>query len=88
MVSNPACTGVLLGDKSTAIQGWLTEHGGCELRLGWRDDHLDFLWENGYTKLRPKDDDALARSREEIIHDLVNQPVRLGMTPAAPRSQD
>ena len=48
-VSNPSCTASLLGHKDTEIQAWLTKHYGCELTLGWRDDHLDALWERGYT---------------------------------------
>ena len=48
MVSNPTCSAVLLEDKSQDIQQWLEKHYGCELTLGWRDDHLDKLWEEGY----------------------------------------
>lgn len=28
---------------------FMRKHYGCELTLGWRDDHLDKLWEEGYT---------------------------------------
>lgn len=48
-VNNPNCTQVYLGEKSEEIQTWFSKHYGCELELGWRDDHLDKLWEEGYT---------------------------------------
>lgn len=53
LVSNPTCSTAYLDDRE--VQGWLEKHGGCELTLGWRDDHLDKLWEEGYTNkdLRP-----------------------------------
>lgn len=51
MVNNPICTMAYLGDeeKSAQIGLFLIRHYGCELSLGWRDDHLDKLWEEGYT---------------------------------------
>lgn len=49
MVNNPICSAHYLGPYSRQIQEWLTKHYGCELTLGWRDDHLDDLWERGYT---------------------------------------
>lgn len=50
-VNDPIRTNLLLGteDKSTEIKQWFLRHYGCELTLGWRDDHLDQLWEEGYT---------------------------------------
>lgn len=47
-VSNPSCTSHFLSERDRQIQAWLTKHYGCELTLGWRDDHLDALWEEGY----------------------------------------
>ena len=49
-VNDPLRTHWLLGDeeKSTEIKQWFIKHYGCELTLGWRDDHLDQLWEEGY----------------------------------------
>lgn len=35
--------------EATAIKQWFQKHYGCELTLGWRDDHLDQLWAEGYT---------------------------------------
>lgn len=48
MVNNPNCTQSYLGDESRQIQQWLTKHYGCELRLIWRDDQLDELWDSGW----------------------------------------
>ena len=48
-VNNPSCTAVYLSDKDEEIQTWFMKHYGCELTMGWRDDHLDKLWEEGYT---------------------------------------
>jgi hypothetical protein len=48
MVSNPTCTFAYLGHRSEEIQTFLTKHYGCELKLLWRDDHLDSLWEEGF----------------------------------------
>ena len=50
-VSNPEATYHILGDedKTISIQEWFSKHYGCELTMGWRDDHLDALWEEGYT---------------------------------------
>lgn len=45
---NPSTTAFYLAEKDEEIQGWLSRHYGCELTLGWRDDHLDNLWERGY----------------------------------------
>lgn len=49
MVNNPLCTAAYLGQHNEEISEWLLKHYGCELTLGWRDDHLDQLWEQGYT---------------------------------------
>jgi hypothetical protein len=49
MVSNPSCTAAYLGHKDAQVQAFLNKHYGCELRLVWRDDQLDKLWEEGYT---------------------------------------
>lgn len=46
--TNPGVTGAYLGEKDEEIQAWLTKHYGCELTMGWRDDHLDDLWSRGY----------------------------------------
>jgi hypothetical protein len=35
--------------KATEVKQWFIKHYGCELTLGWRDDHLDQLWDEGYT---------------------------------------
>lgn len=35
--------------EATAIKQWFIKHYGCELTLGWRDDHLNQLWDEGYT---------------------------------------
>lgn len=48
-VNDPHRTEWLLGDVSTDIKRFMLKHYGCELTLGWRDDHLDQLWEEGYT---------------------------------------
>lgn len=48
MVSNPSCTAHYLKEYDEKIQELLSEHYGCELRLCWRDDQLDFLYDNGY----------------------------------------
>lgn len=34
------------------IHDWLDRHYGCELRLIWRDDQMDELWDNGYSCLK------------------------------------
>jgi hypothetical protein len=47
--NNPTCTKHFLGNNDEKIQKWLQKHHGCELSLGWKDDHLDNLWETGYT---------------------------------------
>jgi len=47
-VSNPNVTYDYLGNKSEEIQKFFSRHYGCELTLGWRDDHYDKLWEEGY----------------------------------------
>jgi hypothetical protein len=47
--TNPSVTAFFFSDKDEEIQGWLSKHNGCELTLGWRDDHLDSLWDEGYT---------------------------------------
>jgi len=49
-VSNPSCSASLLGDHDAEIQAWLEKHWSCELRLIWRDDHLDKLWEDGFVR--------------------------------------
>ena len=46
MVSNPGCSNDYLGKYDVEIQAWLQKHYGCELRLVWRDDQLDKLFEN------------------------------------------
>lgn len=48
--NDPIRTHLLLGDeeKSTEIKQWFQKHYGCELTLGWRDEHLDQLWSEGY----------------------------------------
>ena len=48
-VNNPGCTAHYLNDKDEEVQTWFTKHYGCELTLGWRDDHLEQLWNEGYT---------------------------------------
>lgn len=48
-VSNPSVTAHYLGERDEEIQTWFSKHHGCELTLGWRDDHLDKLWDEGYT---------------------------------------
>lgn len=48
-VNNPSCTAFYLSEKDVEIQAWLSKHSGCELVLGWRDDQMDKLWEQGYT---------------------------------------
>lgn len=45
MVNDPLRSAWLLGAHATQIKRWLIEHYGCELRLVWRDDQLDPLWE-------------------------------------------
>jgi hypothetical protein len=49
-INDPIYTHVMFGDqdKSTEIKQWFIKHYGCELTLGWRDDHLDELWDEGY----------------------------------------
>lgn len=46
--TNPSVTSAYLSHKDEEIQVWFSKHYGCELKLGWRDDHLDKLWEMGY----------------------------------------
>lgn len=46
IVNDPIRTEHLLGDYADDIKGWLIEHYGCELRLVWRDDQLDELWDD------------------------------------------
>jgi hypothetical protein len=51
MVNNPTYSVLMLGDteeKNDEVHQWLAKHYGCELTLGWRDDHLDQLWDEGY----------------------------------------
>lgn len=47
--TNPSVTAAYLSDKDSEIQQWFSKHYGCELVLGWRDDQMDLLWEQGYT---------------------------------------
>lgn len=47
--TNPSVTSAYLSDKDAEIQKWFSKHYGCELTMGWRDDHLDKLWDEGYT---------------------------------------
>jgi hypothetical protein len=47
-VNNPSTTAHYLSDKDVEIQAWFSKHYGCELTMGWRDDHLDKLWDEGY----------------------------------------
>jgi hypothetical protein len=49
-VNDPIYTYKLFGEekKATEIKQFFQKHYGCELVLGWRDDHLDQLWEEGY----------------------------------------
>jgi len=49
-VNNVICTSHYLGEesKSNSIGEFFVRHYGCELTMGWRDDHLDQLWEEGY----------------------------------------
>lgn len=48
-VDSPAYSAKMFQDKNEEIYAWFQKHYGCELTLGWRDDHLDALWEQGYT---------------------------------------
>jgi hypothetical protein len=55
MVNDPLCSAGLLGDRATEIKKWLEKHYGCDsLRLIWRDDQMDKLWEEGYESLDRK----------------------------------
>lgn len=47
--TNPSVTAHYLSDKDEEIQNWFTRHYGCNITLHWRDDHLDALWNEGYT---------------------------------------
>ena len=50
-VNNPNVTSSYLGDEedNKRIGAWFQKHYGCELKMGWRDDHMDALWEKGYS---------------------------------------
>jgi hypothetical protein len=65
MVSNPSCTSHYLSDKDAAIQAWLSRHYNCELRLIWRDDHLDALWDQGYERVEADGIRVLKRKANE-----------------------
>ena len=58
MVNNPLTTAAYLGDYNRDISEWLSAHYGCELRLVWRDDQLDDLWDThiDMSKLYVKDE--------------------------------
>ena len=45
-VSNPSCTSHYLSKDDKEIQSWLSKHYNCELRLIWRDDQLDKMFED------------------------------------------
>ena len=47
-VNNPTTTAAYLSEHDIEIYRWLQKHDQCELTLGWRDDHLDALWPQGY----------------------------------------
>jgi hypothetical protein len=48
-VKNPIYSAGMFEKQSSDIGLWFEKHYGCELTLGWRDDHLDQLWKEGYT---------------------------------------
>lgn len=52
-VSNPSCTAYYLSEYDKFVQKFLEEHHACELRLIHRDDQLDFIHNNNYTKINP-----------------------------------
>jgi len=55
-VNNPTCTNYYLSKQSVQIQAWLIKHEGCApLKLIWRDDQLDALWDMGYERQRRDD---------------------------------
>jgi|CXWL01.1.fsa_nt_gi hypothetical protein len=45
MVNNPIMSKHYLEEHNENIHQWLSKHYGCELRLVWRDDQVDKLWE-------------------------------------------
>lgn len=47
MVKSPYYTTVQLCNQG--VFDFLGRHYGCELQLGWRDDQMDKLWDNGFT---------------------------------------
>jgi len=59
-VNDPCYTYVMFGgpdddgnySESTRIKQWFQKHYGCELKLGWRDDHLDEMWDDGWVSVR------------------------------------
>jgi hypothetical protein len=48
--TNPSVTAAYMAHRDEEIQVWFSKHYGCELTMGWRDDHLDAVIEAGYTK--------------------------------------
>jgi len=55
MVTNPIQTKHYLEEDSASIQEWLEKHYGCELKLAWRDDQTDKLYDN-YTEIKHEKD--------------------------------
>lgn len=61
-VDNPSRTAIYLSDQDGDIQAWLDLHYACEIRLVWRGDQEDVIWNAGYwdpiKKLPPSADPA------------------------------
>ena len=51
MVDGPIRSNFYLKDKNDEIYQWLQKHYGCELRMVWRDDQMDELWDNDYKRM-------------------------------------
>ena len=51
MVDAPIRTMIYLKEQNDLIYSWLQLHYGCNLRLVWRDDQLDELW-NDYKDVK------------------------------------
>lgn len=66
MVSNPNCTNNYLSSKNKEIQAWLSKHYNCNLRLIWRDQDLDALWEQGYKRQEINGLNILVRDKTEF----------------------
>lgn len=72
-VDNPTRTDLYLSKQSAQIQAWLASHFGCApLKLVWRDDQLDELWEMGYERQRRDDQcaggfDVLVRNPKQKV---------------------